>query len=77
MRQPQEPYSANVYYGCTIAGCGNADPLRLGKREKLERAGSIGIGVEERGLSGGIAVDAGPRDRVVGGGAADCAHDAP
>jgi hypothetical protein len=45
--------------------------MRLGKREKLEHAGLIGVGVEERGLSGGIVVDAGPRDKVVGGGAAD------
>ena len=51
--------------------------MRLGKREQLERAGSIGVGVEKRGLSGGVVVNAGPRDRIVGGGAADCANDVP
>jgi hypothetical protein len=77
VREPEEPYSAHVENGRTVAGRGNADAVRLGKREKLERAGAIGIGVEERGLSGGVVIDAGPGDRIVGGGGADRAHDAP
>ena len=51
--------------------------MRLGKREKFERAGLIGVGAEERGLSGGGVVDAGPRDGLVGGGAANGADEVP
>ena len=51
--------------------------MRLGKREKLEGAGSIGVGVEKGGLSGGVVVNAGRRDRLVGGDVADGAGDAP
>jgi hypothetical protein len=50
--------------------------MRLGKREKLKRAGLAGVRVEERVLSGGVVVDAGPRDRLVGGGVADRANEA-
>ena len=75
--QPKEPYSSHIHGGGTVAGRGNADPMRLGKREKIEDAGLIGVGVEKRGLSGGIVVDAGPRDRLMGGGAADGADKSP
>ena len=42
--QPKEPCSADVEYGSTVTGRGNANPMRLGKREELERAGLIGVG---------------------------------